>query len=97
MNFKPGQLVMKVRHPPGGESHVPLRSVGEYLDYNPHKEGFPHRCFFPSMVGYRGNNSNGKGNWYMKEGTIIPLNDPDFKGEDTDADVHSRRPAKEAV
>jgi hypothetical protein len=103
MMFKPGQLVMKVRQPEEGkQAHVPLRAVGEYLSYNPNNvaEGmvpYPHRCHWPSMVGYTGNNSDGKGNWFMKEGTIIPLNDPDFKGEDTDADVHSRRPIKESA
>lgn len=92
MIFKPKQLVMKVRHPVSDrEAHVPLRSVGEYLNYAPAKKGFPHRCHWPSMVGYKGNGSDGRGNWYMAEGTIIPLNDPDFKGEDTEADVHSRR------
>lgn len=93
MTFKPKQLVMKVRHPLSNKGEVPVRSVGEYIRFDPLHDArkHVHLCFWPGMKGKTTGGSNGSGRWWMQDGTIIPLNDPDFKGEDTDADVHSRR------
>lgn len=81
MKFKKGQLVMKVKHPQWpshiGLKHsgygplVPIRSVGEVLEPQTWAYcGCPGiKCHWPVL----------NRNYIMQSGTIIPLNDPDYK------------------
>lgn len=101
MNFKKGQLVMKIKQPDWvhvgqgrGTGLVPVRSIGEVT--KPVAE-CPDIVGSPTGIGVFWPKFRGGREITMQRGTIVPLNDPDYKEDNEECSTTKHPTANTTV